>query len=231
MSPNELKQRVAEAAFLQLEQLFQPNWVLGIGTGSTVNCFIDCFTQSSQTHLSTVSSSVQTTDRLKADNIKVVDINDVSEVMVYIDGADEVDPSFALIKGGGGALTREKIVASMSRNFVCIVDESKLVDRLGKFPVPVEVLPLAHHPVATKLGKLGGHPKLRSGMTDNGNCILDVSGLEIDEPDYWERTINDIPGVVTTGIFSLHRPQEIFVATVDGSVDHRVAPKSFRLSP
>ena len=222
MSPDELKQKVAEAAFIYLEQLFQANWVLGIGTGSTVNCFIDCLAQSSQTFVGAVSSSVQTTDRLNAHNINVIDINDVSEVMVYIDGADEVDSTFALTKGGGGALTREKIVASIANKFVCIVDESKLVNCLGAFPVPVEVLPLASHPVATQIGKLGGHPKLRSGLTDNGNCVLDVSGLEIDDPDYWERTINDIPGVVTTGIFSLHRPQEIFVARADGSIDHRV---------
>lgn len=224
MTPDELKQKVAEAAFIHLEQLFQTNWVLGIGTGSTVNCFIDCLVRSSQSFVGAVSSSVQTTDRLNANNINVIDINDVSEVMVYIDGADEVDPKFALIKGGGGALTREKIVASIANKFVCIVDESKLVDCLGEFPVPVEVLPLASRAVAIQLGKLGGHPKLRSGLTDNGNCILDVSGLEIDEPDYWERTINDIPGVVTTGIFSLHRPQEIFVARADGSIDHRVRP-------
>ena len=224
MSPDELKKTVAEAAFLHLEQLFQPNCVLGIGTGSTVNFFIDCLAQSNQAFVSAVSSSAQTTDRLKAYGINVLDINDVSEVVLYIDGADEVDPSFALIKGGGGALTREKIVAAMAKRFVCIVDESKLVDCLGEFPIPVEVLPLASHPVATQLGRLGGHPKLRSGLTDNGNCILDVSGLEIDEPDYWERTINDIPGVVTAGIFSLHRPQELFVATADGSVDHRVGP-------
>lgn len=224
MAPEELKQRVAEAAFFYLRPLIQANWVLGIGTGSTVNRFIDCFAHSSQTFAGAVSSSVQTTDRLKSFNINVIDINDVSEVSVYIDGADEVDPRFALIKGGGGALTREKIVASIASKFVCIVDESKLVERLGDFPVPVEVLPLASHPVATQIGKLGGHAKLRSGLTDNGNCILDVSGLQIDEPEYWERTINDIPGVLTTGIFSLHRPQEIFVARADGSIDHRISP-------
>lgn len=224
MSPDELKQKVAEAAFFYLKPLLQANWVLGIGTGSTVNCFIDCLAQLNQTFLGAVSSSVQTTDRLKAHNIKVVEINEVSEVAVYIDGADEVDPRFALIKGGGGALTREKVVASIANKFVCIVDERKLVECLGEFPVPVEVLPLARHPVATQLDKLGGHAKLRSGLTDNGNCILDMSGLQIDDPEYWERTINDIPGVVTTGIFSLHRPQEIFVARADGSVDHRVGP-------
>ena len=222
MTPNELKQKVAEAAYIYLEQQFQTNWVLGIGTGSTVNCFIDYLARSSQTFVGAVSSSVQSTDRLKAYNIDVLDINDVSEVMVYIDGADEVDPTFALIKGGGGALTREKIVASIANRFVCIVDESKLVDRLGKFPVPVEVLPLASRAVAAQVGRLGGHPKLRSGLTDNGNCILDVSGLEVDEPDYWERTINNIPGVVTAGIFSLHRPHEIFVARADGNIDHKV---------
>lgn len=224
MTPDELKQKVAEAAITSLEQQFQTNWVLGIGTGSTVNCFIDCLARSSQTFAGAVSSSVQSTDRLKAYDIDVLDINDVSAVMVYIDGADEVDSTFALVKGGGGALTREKIVASIANRFVCIVDESKLVDRLGEFPVPVEVLPLASRAVAAQLGRLGGHPKLRSGLTDNGNCILDVCGLEIDEPEYWERTINDIPGVVTTGIFSLHRPQEIFVARADGNIDHRVGP-------
>lgn len=224
MSPDELKQKVAEAAFIYLQPLFQSDWVLGIGTGSTVNYFIDCLAQSRQTFVGAVSSSIQTEDRLKAYNIDLVDINDVSAVSVYIDGADEVDPRFTLIKGGGGALTREKVVASIANRFVCIVDESKLVDRLGEFPVPVEVLPLASRAVAVQLGRLGGHPKLRSGLTDNGNCILDVSGLQIDEPEYWERTINDIPGVVTTGIFSLHRPQEIFVAKADGSVDHRLGP-------
>ena len=224
MSPDELKQKVAEAAFFYLKPQFQANWVLGIGTGSTVNCFIDCLAQSSQTFVAAVSSSVQTTVRLKASNINVVDINEVSEVALYIDGADEVDPNFALIKGGGGALTREKIVASMSSKFVCIVDERKLVKCLGEFPVPVEVLPVASHTVATRLSKLGGHPIQRTGLTDNGNCILDVSGLKIDDPEFWERTINDIPGVVTTGIFSLHRPQEIFIAKVDGSVDHLVGP-------
>ena len=222
MSPEDLKLKVAEAAYLRLNTLFRANWVIGIGTGSTVNCFIDCLARSNQAILGAVSSSVQTTERLRVHNITVLDVNDVSEVMVYIDGADEVDPRFALIKGGGGALTREKIVASMASKFVCIVDERKLVDRLGEFPVPVEVLPLASHPVAKQLGKLGGDPKLRSGLTDNGNCILDVSGLEIDEPEYWERTINNIPGVVTNGIFSFHRPQELFVARADGSVDHRV---------
>ena len=224
MTPDELKQRVAEAAFIYLEQQFQTNWVLGIGTGSTVNCFIDCLARSSQTFVGAVSSSVQSTDKLKAYNIDVLDINDVSAVMVYIDGADEVDPTFALIKGGGGALTREKIVASIAHRFVCIVDESKLVPRLGEFPVQVEVIQLASRAVAAQLGSLGGHPKLRSGLTDNGNCILDVSGLEIDEPEYWERIINDIPGVVTTGIFSIHRPQEIFVARADGNIDHRMGP-------
>lgn len=222
MASDVLKQKVAEAAYTSLERFIQPNWVLGIGTGSTVNCFIDCLARSNPPFACAVSSSLQTSDRLETLNINIADINDVSEVMVYIDGADEVDPSFALIKGGGGALTREKIVASMARKFVCIVDESKMVDCLGEFSVPVEVLPFAHQPVATKLGKLGGNPKLRAGLTDNGNCILDVGGLKIDDPEYWEQTINDIPGVVTTGIFSLHRPQEIFIAKVDGSVDHRV---------
>ena len=222
MSPDVLKQNVADAAFSSLEPLLQPNSVLGIGTGSTVNCFIDSLAKTSKTFAGTVSSSRQSTERLEAHGIDVLATEDVSRVAVYVDGADEVDPSFALIKGGGGALTREKIVASIARKFVCIVDERKLVERLGKFPVPVEVLPLASRAVATKLSQLGGHPTLREGRTDNGNCILDVSGLEIDEPDHWERTINDIPGVVTVGIFALHRPQEVFVARANGNVERKL---------
>lgn len=224
MSAEVLKQKVAEAAFASIEPLLQPNSVLGIGTGSTVNCFIDCLASMNKSFVGAVSSSRQSTERLRSHDINVVAANDVSEVVVYVDGADEVDPSFALIKGGGGALTREKVVASIARKFVCIVDESKLVECLGKFPIPVEVLPLASRVVATKLSRLGGYPKLRAGFTENGNCILDVSGLKIGEPDYWERTINDIPGVVTTGIFSLHRPQEIFIARAEGCVERKVCP-------
>lgn len=221
MSVEALKQKVAEAAFSTIEPLLHPNSLLGIGTGSTVDFFIDCLAKANQSYAGAVSSSLHSTAKLKTYDINVVDINDVSEVEVYVDGADEVDPSFALVKGGGGALTREKIVASISKRFVCIVDERKLVERLGGFPIPVEVVPFASHPVATKLRKLGGHPRLRAGFTDNGNCILDVRGLEIHEPDYWERTINDIPGVVTTGIFSQHKPQEIFIARADGNVEHK----------
>ena len=221
MSVEALKQKVAEAAFSAIEPLLRPNSLLGIGTGSTVNFFIDCLAKANHPYAGTVSSSLHSTAKLKSYDINVVDINDVSEVEVYVDGADEVDPSFALVKGGGGALTREKIVASIAKRFVCIVDESKLVECLGGFPIPVEVVPFASHPVAEKLRKLGGNPRQRAGFTDNGNCILDVRGLEIREPDYWERTINDIPGVVTTGVFSQHKPTDIFVATADGSVEHK----------
>lgn len=221
MSVEALKQKVAEVAFSAIEPSLHATSLLGIGTGSTVDFFIDCLAKAKCSYAGTVSSSLHSTAKLKNYDIKVVDINDVSEVEVYIDGADEVDPSFALVKGGGGALTREKIVASISKRFVCIVDESKLVECLGGFPIPVEVLPFASHPVATKLRKLGGHPSLRTGFTDNGNCILDVQGLEIHEPDHWERTINDIPGVVTTGIFSKHKPKDIFIARADGNVEHK----------
>ena len=224
MSPDPLKQNVAEAALSALKPLFQPNSVLGIGTGSTVNCFIDCLAKSNQSFAGAVSSSMQSTERLKTYDINVLAPNDVPQITVYVDGADEVDPSFALTKGGGGALTREKIVASIAKKFVCIVDESKLVECLGKFPIPVEVLPFASRAVATKLCQLGGHPNLRAGRTDNDNCILDVRGLKIGEPDNWERTINDIPGVVTTGIFAIHRPQEVFIAKADGSVEHKKCP-------
>ena len=221
MSPDILKQRVAEAAFASLAPILQSNLVLGIGTGSTVNCFIDCLARGSRKLAGAVSSSRQTTEILKSHNIRVLDTNDVMEVSVYVDGADEVAPDFALIKGGGGALTQEKIVASIARKFLCIVDESKLVDRLGSFPVPVEVLPLASRAVAAKLSQFGGQPRVRKKQTDNGNCIIDVSGLEINEADYWERAFNDIPGVVTAGIFALHRPQEVFVAKADGSIEHK----------
>ena len=156
MSPDVLKQNVADAAFSSLEPLLQPNSVLGIGTGSTINCFIDCLAKTSKIFAGAVSSSRQSTERLKAHGIDVLATEDVSRVAVYVDGADEVDPSFALIKGGGGALTREKIVASIARKFVCIVDERKLVERLGKFPVPVEVLPLARA-VATNCKSRGGN--------------------------------------------------------------------------
>ena len=225
MSPDALKQRVAEAALAALRSTIQPDSALGIGTGSTVNCFIDCLAKSESSFAGAVSSSIQSTERLKIYDINVLAPNDVHEVAVYVDGADEVDASFALIKGGGGALTREKIVASIAKKFVCIVDESKLVECLGAFPIPIEVLPFASRAVATELRQLGGHPKLRVGLTDNGNCILDVHGLQIVEPDIWERTINDIPGVVTNGIFALHRPQEVFIAQADGTVDHNLCPQ------
>lgn len=222
MSVVALKQKVAEIALSAIKPRLQPNTTLGIGTGTTVDFFIDCLAKQRLKFANTVSSSVQSTDRLKTYNIDVVPIEDVSAVDVYVDGADEVDPTCALVKGGGGALTREKIVASISHLFVCIVDESKIVDTLGRFPVPVEVLPFACRAVTTKLRQLGGQPKQREGLTENGNCILDVCGLEIRDPNYWEQTINDLPGVVTTGIFSQHKPHELFIARADGSVEHRI---------
>ena len=203
----DLKRKVAEAALAYVEE----DAVLGVGTGSTVNCFIDALAAARMRIDRAVSSSEETTQRLKSAGIEVVDLNSVDEVPVYIDGADESDKHLRLIKGGGAALTREKIIAAVARRFVCIVDESKLVGTLGRFPLPVEVIPMARSHVARKLVGLGGRPEYRSGVvTDNGNAILDVHNLEITDPVALESTINMIPGVVTVGLFA-HRPADVLL--------------------
>jgi ribose 5-phosphate isomerase A len=187
---------------------------VGVGTGTTVNFFIAELAAQRNRIRGVVSSSNATTALLRAAGIDVIDLNDAGPIDVYVDGADEATRRRELIKGGGGALTREKIVAAAARRFVCIVDEGKLVDRLGKFPLPVEVIPMARTYVARELGGLGGRPVERRGFTtDNGNVILDVHGLAIGDPAALERRINEIAGVVTVGIFALRPADVLLVGT------------------
>lgn len=217
MTQDELKQAVARAALDYIKPKIDEECVIGIGTGSTANYFIDYLAEIKTQVNATVASSQASADRLKNHGIPVFDLNAVDEITVYIDGADEVDPSLALIKGGGAALTREKIVAAVAKEFVCIADDSKWVDQLGNFPLPVEVIPMARSYVARELVKLGGDPVYREGViTDNGNIILDVFNFMIPGPSATEQRINNIVGVVTNGLFS-HRPANILLlATEDG---------------
>ncbi len=190
---------------------------LGVGTGSTVNYFIDGLRGQRKRLGRVVSSSNASTERLAKLGIPVADLNDVAELDLYVDGADEADPRLCLIKGGGGALTREKIVAAAARNFVCIVDDSKLVSVLGAFPLPVEVIPMARAVVARQLVALGGRCVLRRDfITDNGNQILDVHDLHIREPEQLEQHVNQIPGVVTVGLFAVRRADVLVVAGDEG---------------
>lgn len=207
MSQDAQKKAAAEAALEYVET----GAVIGVGTGSTVNFFIDALATVKSKIEGTVSSSEASTERLKSHGIAVYDLNSVNEIGVYIDGADETNEHLHLIKGGGGALTREKIIAAASDKFVCIADESKLVPILGKFPLPVEVIPMARSYVARELVKLGGQPVYRDGfVTDNGNVILDVHGLEIIDPPTLETQINQIVGVVTNGLFA-HRGADVLI--------------------
>ena len=207
MTQDEMKQAAAVAA---LEYVIADE-IVGVGTGSTVNFFIDELAKIKHKIDGAVSSSVASTERMKAHGIKVYDLNEVNGIEVYIDGADESDHYLNLIKGGGGALTREKIIAGASKKFVCIADESKLVDILGKFPLPVEVIPMARSFIARELVKLGGRPVWREGfVTDNGNDILDVHDLQIMEPIKMENELNKLPGIVTVGIFA-NRPADVLI--------------------
>ncbi len=207
-----MKKQAAEAALAYVEE-----GIIGVGTGSTVNHFIDALAGIKGRIEGAVSSSVASTERLKAHGIPVYDLNAVGELSLYVDGADESNAQLQLIKGGGGALTREKIVAAASRQFVCIADESKLVKVLGAFPLPVEVIPMARSYVARELVQLGGTPVRRDGfVTDNGNLILDVQHLEIMEPAKLEQQINNIAGVVTVGIFALRPADVLLLGTPDG---------------
>ena len=207
------KQQVAEAALTWVRE----DSVLGVGTGSTVNCFIDVLAASGLRLEAAVSSSEATTARLRALGIEVRELNTTGTLDVYIDGADEFDAHRRLIKGGGGALTREKIVAAASRKFVCIVDESKKVGVLGRFPLPVEVIPMARSYVARQLVAMGGQPELREGLvTDNGNVILDVHNLDLVDPAAAEQRINNLAGVVTCGLFALRPADVVLMATADG---------------
>lgn len=210
---DELKAMVGQAATAHV----QPGSVIGVGTGSTVNCFIDALAAMPQRIKAAVSSSEQSSERLRRHGIAVVDANSVAALSVYIDGADEIDHAGNMIKGGGAALTREKIVADLAGRFVCIADASKLVDVLGRFPLPVEVIPMAAAQVARLLRGLGGEPALRAGViTDNGCHIIDVRGLSITDPAAMEREINQWPGVVSVGIFARNKAGVCLLGTAQG---------------
>ena len=210
---DELKAMVGQAATAHV----QPGSVIGVGTGSTVNCFIDALAAMPQRIKAAVSSSEQSSERLRRHGIAVVDANSVAALSVYIDGADEIDHAGNMIKGGGAALTREKIVADLAGRFVCIADASKLVDVLGRFPLPVEVIPMAAAQVARLLRGLGGEPALRAGViTDNGCHLIDVRGLSITDPAAMEREINQWPGVVSVGIFARNKAGVCLLGTAQG---------------
>ncbi len=214
MDTNALKKAAAEAALAYVED----DAMVGVGTGSTVNFFIDALAARKARISGTVASSEASAKRLREKGIPVRELNDTRGCDVYVDGADEVTEHLAMIKGGGGALTREKIVAQASRSFVCIADASKLVPVLGTFPLPVEVIPMARSFVARELVKLGGMPELRIGFTtDNGNVILDVRGLKILDPAGLEAALNQIPGVVTNGLFA-RRPADVLLLAEAGGV-------------
>lgn len=213
MNQDQLKRMVGEAALDHV----RPDSIIGVGTGSTVNYFIQALINSGIRIEAAVSSSEATTGLLQAGGIEVVDLNQTGGLDVYIDGADEFDAHRRLIKGGGGALTREKIVAAASRKFVCIADESKQVGVLGAFPLPLEVIPLARSLVARKMVALGGQPEWREGfVTDNGNWILDIHNMDLIDPLGMEKTINNLAGVVTCGLFALRPADLVLIATDKG---------------
>ncbi len=214
MTQDEMKRKAAEAA---LEYVITDE-IVGVGTGSTVNHFIDVLAEIKHKIKGAVSSSEVSTERMEGYGIKVYDLNQVNGIEVYIDGADESDHYLNLIKGGGGALTREKIIAGASRKFVCIADESKLVDVMGEFPLPIEVIPMARSFIAREIVKIGGQPIYREGfVTDNGNDILDVRNLRIMDAVKLENDLNKLPGIVTVGIFA-NRPADVLIlGTPDGA--------------
>ena len=196
-----------------------PGTVVGVGSGSTVNAFVDALGRAGIAVKGYVAASVASEKRLASLGLKVLDLNEVTELPVYVDGADEIDPRFRMVKGGGAALTREKIIASAADRFVCIVDSTKEKDKLGAFPLPVEVIPFARNFVARCLMKLGGSPKLREGaVTDNGCQILDTTGLDLSEPEHLEREINNIPGVLENGIFARRRADVLLIGAPQGVV-------------
>lgn len=217
MTQDELKQAVAKAAIAYVVD----GEIIGVGTGSTANFFIDELGKIRDRIKGAVASSEATAERLRSHGIPVLDLNAVTSMPVYVDGADEVTPQGAMIKGGGAALTREKIVASVAKQFVCIADGSKLVDVLGTFPLPVEVIPMAHAQVARELAALGGQPTLRMKdgkplVTDNGGYIIDVAGLAITDPAGLEQAINNITGVITVGLFARQGASVCLLGTADG---------------
>jgi ribose 5-phosphate isomerase A len=213
MTQDELKLAVAKAAIAYIPE----DCIVGVGTGSTANFFIDELGKIKHKIRGAVASSEASAKRLKGHGIDVLSLNDAGELPVYVDGADEITRHLHMIKGGGGALTREKIVAAASKKFICLCDASKLVDVLGKFPLPVEVIPMARSYVARELVKLGGHPKLREGFTtDNGNLILDVHGLQILNPVELETALNQLAGVVTNGLFARRGADVLLLGTATG---------------
>jgi ribose 5-phosphate isomerase A len=213
MTQDELKALVGQAATAYVV----PGSVVGVGTGSTVNCFIDALARIKSTIAGAVSSSEASSQRLRAHGITVLDSNSVLSIPVYVDGADEIDGSGCMIKGGGAALTREKIVADLAERFICIADASKRVEVLGRFPLPVEVIPMASAQIIRRLQALSGEPTLRSGVvTDNGCQIIDVRGLRITDPLSMESLINQWPGVVSVGIFAQHKASVCLLGTADG---------------
>lgn len=213
LSQDEMKKQVAEAALEYVES----GMIVGIGTGSTANHFIDGLAKMKGKIDGTVASSEASAERLRGHGIEVMELNAVGNIPLYVDGADESNKYLHLVKGGGGALTREKIVAAASEKFVCIADESKLVDILGKFPLPIEVIPMARSYVARQLVKLGGEPVYREGfVTDNGNIILDVHHMEIMNPVELEATLNGLVGVVTNGLFAQRPADVLLLGTQEG---------------
>jgi ribose 5-phosphate isomerase A len=215
---DELKRAVARSAI----RFVPDGQVIGVGTGSTADLFIDELVSMKQRIVGAVASSERSATRLAHHGIRLFDLNDVDALPVYIDGADEIDPGFCMIKGGGGALTREKIVAAVAQTFVCIADHTKQVATLGRFPLPVEVIPMARAHVTRELAKLGGRPELRAGfVTDNGNVIVDVHGLAITDPVALERAIDGIVGVVTNGLFAARGADVLLLGTPEGVHESR----------
>ncbi|GLU34739.1 ribose-5-phosphate isomerase RpiA [Trinickia caryophylli] len=222
MTQDELKRLVGQAAADYVNAHAPEGAVIGVGTGSTANCFIDALAAHKSRYRGAVSSSVATTARLTQHGIRVFDLNEIESLPIYVDGADEIDASGAMIKGGGGALTREKIVASVSEVFVCIADASKCVEMLGSFPLPIEVVPMARTAIGRRVAELGGVPVLRVRqdgtpyVTDNGNEIIDVKGLRIADPRALEATVNAWPGVVTVGLFASRGADLCLLGAQDG---------------
>lgn len=217
MNQDQLKQAVAQAALERVLPQLTNGSILGIGTGSTANFFIDLLAAHKHRFAAAVASSNATSQRLQQHGVQVLDLNQVESLAFYVDGADEIDPQLALIKGGGAALTREKIVAAVADTFICIADQSKLVRTLGKFPLPVEVIPQARNYVSRELVKLGGRPVHRAQVvTDNGGHILDVHGLQITEPEELEQRINQITGVIANGLFAARRADIVLLGTSAG---------------
>lgn len=223
MNQDTLKRNVAEAAVKYIEPFLEKDSIVGVGTGSTANYFIDALANIKHLFDGTVASSLASEERLASHGIPVIELNATKSLIFYVDGADECNENLALIKGGGGALTREKIVASVAETFICIVDDTKLVSRLGQFPLPIEVIPMARSAVARALVALGGRPVYRQGFTtDNGNVILDVHDLVIDNPRELEQQLNNLVGVVTNGLFAM-RPADLLLIGSEGGVEQRQA--------